>query len=77
MLISKYLHFSIQEQDRRQHKRMDVHDRRFGRKISYNPGRKLNHGYNYKEPEIQYEDLSMPIQNNYNSKSFNENRNVR
>ena len=45
--------------------------------MPYNPGRRLDQGYNYQEPAIEYADLSMPIQNNYNTKSFNEKRNVR
>ena len=45
--------------------------------MPYNPGRKLDQGYNYQEPAMEYDDLSMPIQNNYNTKSFNEKRNVR
>jgi hypothetical protein len=42
-----------------------------------NPGRKLDQGYNYQEAKIEYDGLSMPIQNTYNTKSFNEKRNVR
>ena len=45
--------------------------------MPYNPGRKLDQGYNYQEPAIEYVDLSMPIQTNDNTKSFNEKRNVR
>ena len=49
---------------------------RRGRRIPNNRGRRIDQELTYQNPTIAYDDFSMPIYTNYNSKSVSSKRNL-
>lgn len=50
---------------------------RYGKRISLNHGRKFDQGYYYPERSVPYEEFSMSVKNDYNSKLSNQEEDLR